>query len=120
MPHLTTDDLAHLRQLLAQADLPAGPFTWERCYQLLGGKTHWALCDPASTAAGRVTDATLVLLASYPTWSGEAPATWSQPLSTSPRLALIAALLTHAEALLARQGTRGEGGALGEESAEVG
>lgn len=87
-----------LQQLLAAAQLPEGPFTWEHVYEC--GEVHWALCDPASRAEGRVTDGYLVLHASWPTWSDDAE-TWGQPLSTYPRLALIAALLTHARDLLA-------------------
>ena len=89
-----------LRQLFAQADLPAGPFTWEHVYEMGDGDVHWALCDPANAQEGRITDANLVLKTTSSTWSGDAPETWRQPLDTYPRLALIAALLTHAKVLL--------------------
>lgn len=98
---MTPEALDHLRTLLTAAALPEGPFTWEQVYGMGDGSDHWALCDPASTAEGCVTDIYLVLLASWPTWSDDAPETWNQPVSSYPRLALVAALLTHAQELLA-------------------
>src|ERR1051325_10669754 len=79
---MTTAELQALRTLLAAAELPAGPLTWEQCYGMGKGKQHWALCDPASTADGKVSDVYWVLLASWPTWAQDAPETWHQPVST--------------------------------------
>jgi hypothetical protein len=101
---MTADERQHLQDLLDAAELPDGPFDWRQCYEQLDGTVHWALCDPASTATGQVTDSTLVLLASWPTWSDDTPELWDRPLNTYPRLALIAALLTHARALIREEG----------------
>lgn len=102
---MTPDERQTLRELWHKAQLPAGPFTWEQVYEMGGGEVHWALCDPASTHEGRVTDHNLVLLSTCPTWSDDAPETWQQPLDTYPRLALLAALLTHARTLLGLENT---------------
>src|SRR5262245_14247741 len=61
---MTPEDRTALRVLLEAADLPDGPFTWERIYER-GEQVHWALCDPVSTAEGCVTDVQLILLATW-------------------------------------------------------
>lgn len=93
--------VTHLRALATTAAFPPGPFTWEHVYEMGHGCVHWALCDPESAAEGRITDPHLILKTTRSTYSGDAPETWQTPLGQSPRLQLIAELLTHLPDILA-------------------